>query len=228
MPASRGSLLFPLGTVACRQIIAKAVERLPGGDGRRVVRPRRIDRVFDELHLVYVARAVRKDVSGCNTYDEHRAGKVGARGIVFSQLRRAVDAQALRLLEVQEKQADIRIDKHIAPRSVHPVAVVVRNGKSAIVEDAHESGYPALVGAVGVAVGVGRRYEKHGATLNERAVLLREGRANGHLAQAVGYGSRFADVLESPHSVVVHAVDWHHSSRPVTFPELVRYRAPHG
>src|SRR3989304_521208 len=137
MPASRGSLLFPLGTVACRQIIAKAVERLPGGGGRR-----RIDRGFDELHLVYVARAVRKDVSGCNTYDEHRAGKVGAQGIVFSQLRRAVDAQALRLLEVQAKQAGIRIDKHIAPRSVHPVAVVVRNGKSAIVEDAHESGEP--------------------------------------------------------------------------------------
>src|SRR5438132_838465 len=105
------------------------------------------------------------------------------------------------------------IDAYVSPSSVHAIAVIVRNGKSAIVEDAHEPGQAALVRAIGMAIGVSCRYEKHRTTLNERAVLVGKRRADRDLLQAVGEGARFTDVLKLPHSLVIHRIVSHHSSR---------------
>src|ERR1041385_4177943 len=106
------------------------------------------------------------------------------------------------------------IDEYVSPSSVHAVTVVVRNRQSAIVEYAYEPGQAALIRAIRMATGSRRCDEKHRTTLDERAILVGERRANGYLLQAVSEGPRFTGVLKLPHSIVIHRIVSHQSSRP--------------
>jgi len=60
--------------------------------------------------------------------------------------------------------------------------------------------------------GISCRYEKHRATLNERAVLVGKRRANGYLCQPVSQGPRFTGILQLAHAIVIHRIVSHQSS----------------
>jgi len=170
-------------------------------------------RVLDKPHLVQVARAIRKDLACRDAYDEHGPGVLGTQGIIRRDAGRAIHADALRILEIQEQQPDMGVDEYVSPGSVHAVPVVIRNGQSAIVQDADEPGQAALVGAVGVAVGISGSNEEHRTALNERAVLVGECGTNGYLRQPIGDGPRFARILKLAHSSVIHQIVSHYSAR---------------
>src|SRR3990167_3302227 len=125
------SLVLAIRTVASRERIAKGVKRLPRGDWWRVLRPRCVHRMFDKLHFVYVARAVRKDPIRRNANNEHGTWVLVTQRIIFADLSRAVHAESLWLLEVQEHQPNMGIDKDVSPRSVHTVTVEIGNGHGA-------------------------------------------------------------------------------------------------
>ncbi len=136
----RPSLLHPIRSVASGERISEDLKSLPRRDRWRVPGLRRIGRMFDELHLVNVARAVRKDFRGHDPNYEYRPRKFRAQRVVFADLRNPIYTYSLRALEVEEQQPDVRVDQYISPRSVHAITVVVRNGKGAIVQYLHESG----------------------------------------------------------------------------------------
>ena len=124
---TRRFIVLVICTVAGRKGVAKGIKRLPRRDWRRVLGPRRIRRVFDKLHLVYVARAIRKDPGRRDANDEHGPRVHGTQGIIRRDTGRAVHANALGILEVQEQQPDVGVDEYVSPGSVHAVAVVIRN-----------------------------------------------------------------------------------------------------
>src|SRR5215208_4491622 len=190
--------------VVFRQGITRPLSRLPGGN-RRLARALRDEaRALHELVVVDVARAVREDLLGADADDELRLGVVGHERVVLVDRRDAVQAQALPNLEVDEQQADVTVDEHVAHREIHAVAVVARERNRPFVEDADEAGLAALVRAVGPPVGVGGSNEDHVAALDERAVVLVDGPARDELlVDAVGEPARVEAVLQAARAVVV-------------------------
>jgi hypothetical protein len=141
--------------------------------------------MLDDLHLVDVARAVRKDARRRDADDEHGPGILRAKRIVRDDLRRSVHTQPFRSFEIEKQQPDVRIHQHVAPRAVHPVAVVIRHGQCVLVQHMHEPGQAAFVRTVRTPLRIRRGDEEHRASLNERAVFIRERGAHDHLLQAV-------------------------------------------
>src|SRR5687768_12932846 len=133
---------------------------LPAGLRRLVARPRRIDRGLDKLETVDVARTVRENRLRLHPDDELRALEFGAH---ILEPRRAVHPEAPRLLEIEEEQADIRIDPDIAQAAEHAVAVVAWERQLVRRGNAHKTRQAALVGALRPAVLIRRGEEKHGA-----------------------------------------------------------------
>jgi hypothetical protein len=83
------------------------------------------------------------------------------------RMRQAID-------EIHEKQAHIRIHRHISERQEHPVPVVGGESQGVLVQHAYESRSTALVGADWAALGVGGGKEEHVHPFDERAVVLVE------------------------------------------------------
>ncbi len=60
-----------------------------------------------------------------------------------------------------------------------------------------------------MAVGICCCYEEHRAALDEGAIFVSERRAHCDLVEAIGQGTRLAQVLKSAHPIVVQVVDRH-------------------
>ena len=93
--------------------------------------------------------------------------------------------------------------RSVPEREVGAVAVVAREGERVLVDDPHESGLAALVGALRHAVLVGGREEEHVAGLDERAVVVVEAIVAEPLLDPVGEAARVEAVLQLPVPVVV-------------------------
>ena len=110
-----------------------------------------MDRVVDQTHPVDVSRAVWKDPPHNNAHDSLGTVEDGQQIAVVVDGRVTVDPHAVRMLEVDDQQADLRVDRDVAQTSEHAVAVVARKRQCARVEHLDESGQAALVRAVGPA-----------------------------------------------------------------------------
>ena len=100
----------------------------------------------------------------------------------------------------------MRIDRDVAGRQVHAVAVVVREGDRTLVEHADEARLPALVRALRPSLGVGGGDEDHVAGLDERLVVGVDERAREEsLLDPVGEPAGLVAILERTVAVVVGA-----------------------
>ena len=107
-------------------------------------------------------------------------------------------------VHVDEQQADVGVDQHVAEALEHAVAVVV--GKRQLVGrgDAHEARRSALERAVGPPFRVGGREEEIDGALDERLVVGGEGCARQLLLQPVGDAAAVERVLQPAVAVVIH------------------------
>ena len=99
----------------------------------------------------------------------------------------------------------------VPPRPVHSVAIVIRASQRSAVKHTHEPWQPTLIRAVRAALGVGCRYKKHRAFLDESAVVIRKCCSDNHGLQSVGQSSGVAGILKLPHSIVLHRIFSHGS-----------------
>src|SRR5262245_8847128 len=114
------------GLLSRVNVVLEIGKTLPGRLDRIAAGPRRIDRRLDKLHGRDVTRAVRKDRARRHPHDQLCADGVRQQRIVAPHLRAAVDAQPLRLvMQRDEQQPDVWIDRHIAKALEHAVAVVI-------------------------------------------------------------------------------------------------------
>ena len=132
--------------------------REPGGRGPRGARS---------------PRARRAPCGGCSAGSSGRCGRprpgrlparlrtAASDAVVVVDRGGAVHPHPVRLVEVDEEQADLRVGHDVAEAAEHAVAVVARELERAGVDHAHEAGHAALVGAVGPAV---RRRRSPGRT----------------------------------------------------------------
>src|SRR5205807_8965722 len=180
------------------------VHLLPLRDWWHVTGARGVHGLLDHLHLVDVAGAVREDPLGAHADDELRALERAQELVVIVQRGDAVDAHAIRALEVDEQHADLRVHEHVPETAEHAVSVVARERERVLVDDPHEARLPALVRAVRPAVGVGGGEEEHRDAFDERAVVVAERVVDGDLLEAAGDPPAVEAVLELPRPVVVH------------------------
>src|SRR5882672_10803828 len=105
-PGVYEKLWSPLTTrrIVSWQHVGELVEALPLRHRRRIAGARHVRRRLDRRHAVDVARAIREDALGAHPHDELRAGEAREQRIVAGNRRAAVDAQAVRSLEVDEQQ----------------------------------------------------------------------------------------------------------------------------
>ena len=149
-------------------------------------------------------------------YGEQRVTLVARRDPVHPQPRRP------RSPEVDEQQADVRIDAHVAEGQVHPVAVEARERERALVEHPHEPGVAALVRALGPARGIRRGQEEHVQALDERTFVLADRRPDRGAADPVDEPARVEAILEMQRSVVIRARLGHgRASSPASSPARV-------
>src|SRR5437763_1725904 len=125
------------------------------------------------------------------------------RRIVAGGGRAAVDAQAVRSLEVDEQQRHRWVDEQIAEAAEHAVAVVARERELGYAGHANEAGCPALERAVGPPLAVGGSEEEHGAGFDKSAVFVAEVPARQFLVEPVGEAARVEAVLQRSHAGVI-------------------------
>src|SRR6185503_7401873 len=106
------------------------------------------------------------------------AGQLREERIVLVHRGPPVHAEALRTLEVDEEQADLRVDEEIAEALEHAVAVVARKRQRLRIHHADKAGPAALVRAVRAALRVGGGEEEHGPRLDEGPVRVAEDAAD--------------------------------------------------
>ena len=177
---------------------------LPLGHGRGVALARGIHRRLDRRHRVDIARAVRKDRLGAHAHDELGSGELREERIVLVHRGPPVHPEALRTLEVDEEQADLRVDEEIAEALEHAVAVVAGKRQRLRIHHADEAGPPALVRAVRAALRVGGGEEEHGPGLDEGPVGVGEDAVDDLLDHPIGEPARVEALLEPSRSVMVH------------------------
>src|SRR5574341_2564027 len=93
-----------------RQVVLEDLHLLPVWNGWFVADRGRVDGVLNKLHLVDVALAVGEDTLGLHADDKLGAGKLRHEGIVATDRCGALNAHAVRALEVDEEQADFGVD----------------------------------------------------------------------------------------------------------------------
>ena len=152
-----------------------------------------------------VARAVREDLGRAHPDDALGPRELGEQRIGCVDRGDAVQPQARLAVEVDEEQAHVRVRCDVAEREEHPVPVVARERERGLVENAHEARLAALVGALRIAVGIGRGEEEHVARLDERAILLVDRRVDEPRFDPVGEPAGVVPVLEAAVAVVVDA-----------------------
>src|SRR5260221_15242 len=148
--------------------------------------------------VVFIARssweggeeAVGQHPNGGLRTDEARKQRIAVGGG-----RAAVDARAVRPLEVDEQQRHRRVDEQIAEAAEHAVAVVARKRELGLAGHADEAGRPAFVRAVGPSLVVGGGAEEQRPAIDERAVFVAEVSARKLLVEPVGEAARVVAVL---------------------------------
>src|SRR5258705_5445765 len=200
---SRMSVSFRCRVIG-RQHLAEHRPLLPLRHGRRMTLAGRIHRRLHRRHRVDIARAVRKDRLDAHAHDELGAGELREERIVLVHRGSPVDAEALRALEVDEEQADLRVDEEIAEALEHAVAIVARKRQRLRTHHADEAGPPDLVRALRAAFRVGGGEEEHGPRLDEGPVGVAEDAVHDLLDHPIGEPARLEAVLEPSRSVMVH------------------------
>jgi hypothetical protein len=181
--------------IARGQDLAKGRTRLPLGHRRRVALARRVHGFLDQVHRVHVARTVGEDRVHSHAHDQLGADALRQQRIVLLDRRSPVHAQAPGAFEVDEQQADVRVDQHVAEALEHAVAVVTGEGQRVRVDHPHEAGAAALVRAVRASLGIGGGQEEQRSALDEGAIGIGEGVVHDHLDQAVGQSARAVAIL---------------------------------
>jgi len=160
---------------------------------------------------VDVARAVGEHLARPHTDDELGTGPCRCQLVVRVDACRPIEAQPPAALERDEQQADLGVDEQVADRQEHAVAVVDRERDRALVQNTHEAGVAALVGAVRSAVLVGGGDEEHVHALDERAVAVADDVGHLDVLEPVGEPARVEAVLQRAASGVVELAHAHSS-----------------
>jgi hypothetical protein len=155
-------------------------------------------------------------VTRSNPHQQLRAGEQLHRRIIGGYGCRAVDPQAIWLLEAQEEQPDARIGADIPQALEHSVSVIARKDQRVLVEHAHEPRVTALVGTVGESVRIGRGEKEHALAFDEAPVLIVERRAHEPLDQPVRKAPGVELILKLAAFLVIH--------RPISHLSSVRAR----
>src|SRR5205823_7423813 len=107
-----GALL--VGRIVRAEYVVRPLAGLPGRHGGLALRPGDEPRALDEAVVVDVARAIRKDLRRLDAPEELRLRVFGEQRVVVRVRGDAVQPQPLALLEVDEQQADVRVDDRVA------------------------------------------------------------------------------------------------------------------
>src|SRR5262245_15807316 len=114
-------------------------ETLPAGNRRLLAGCRHERRLLDQLHLVNVPRAARYYGLDSDADDELRTGIAFAQWVVACDTRGTHHAHARLALKIHEQQRDLARLVDVARREVHAVAIVIGEGKRALVDNGHEA-----------------------------------------------------------------------------------------
>ena len=129
-----------------RQHFAKFLPLFPDRHRRCVMRARNVHGLFDQPHLMNITGAIRKNAVGSHANDELSTLEFRQQRIGIAQRRFTIlEKEPGRVLEVDKQQSDPRVHKDITKAAIHPIAVIVRKGQRAIINDPHEARQPALV-----------------------------------------------------------------------------------
>ncbi len=143
-----------------------------------------------------VAAAIDEDSFDRDPHDVVGAGIEREQVGIVSERRGAVQPQAVRVLEIDEEQADAGILPEIAEGQEHAVPVVARKDQLARAGDAHEARGAALVGHGGLAVAVDGAEKDHRGAGDEVALGCLE-RVVRVRFQPVGEAARAVLVLKA-------------------------------
>jgi len=123
---------------------------------------------------VDIAGAVREDPLGADAHDQLGTRELGQQRVVVRDARRTAHPHPVWILEINEEQADLRIDQNVAQALKHAVPVIVWECQSLLIDDPNKAGYPALVRDVRLSLGIGGRQEEHAGPRYQLAVSVGE------------------------------------------------------
>jgi hypothetical protein len=120
------------------------VDALPLCERRCAPSPRHVARDRDFLVTMHVARTVDEKIADRHPHDHLRTGIVLDQRIVLAHRSGTVQAQPIRLLEIEEQHADLGRCPDVAQRVKHAIAVVARERDRALAQNRDRSDLRSL------------------------------------------------------------------------------------